>query len=154
MVLAFAQNVSFSIVSRSRNRDNLTYHMIASVFSNGIWFLTFRELVLSEMSFALFIPYTLGTVSGSLVGSKVSMLIERVIGASADGHITKARVPKAGDLARCSLGFLGQITSSEMQEVSYVNGDKGVAYVGVHMENRDGVKAGDPWASRNPTLVS
>ena len=85
--LAFAQNVSFSVVSRSRNRDNLTYHLIASVFSNGIWFLTFRQLVLSEMSVSLFVPYTIGTVCGSLCGAKLSMLIERLIGASADGHL-------------------------------------------------------------------
>lgn len=87
LVLAYIQNISFSIVSRSRNRNNLTYHMIASVFSNGIWFLTFRQLVLSDMNFMLFIPYTLGTVAGSLSGAKLSMWIEEVIGASADGHL-------------------------------------------------------------------
>lgn len=88
MLLAFVQNVSFSIVSRSRNRDNMTYHLIAAIFSNGIWFLTFRQLVTADMSFALFVPYTIGTVSGSLVGQKISMWIERLLGASSDGHLT------------------------------------------------------------------
>lgn len=89
LVLAFAQNVSFTIVSRSRNRSSFTYHMIASVFSNGIWFLTFRQLILAEMSFALFVPYTIGTVSGSLCGAKLSMWIERRVGAESDSHLRK-----------------------------------------------------------------
>jgi hypothetical protein len=89
MLLAFAQNVSFSIVSRSRNRNNLTYHLFAAVASNGVWFLTFRELVTRDMSFVLFLPYTIGTVSGSLVGVKVSMWIERWLGADSDSHLKK-----------------------------------------------------------------
>ena len=84
--LAFVQNISFTITSRSRNRDNYTYHLIASVFSNGIWFLTFRELIRGDMNLLLFIPYLIGTVSGSLTGVKISMFIEKMIGASADGH--------------------------------------------------------------------
>jgi hypothetical protein len=87
LLLAFAQNVSFTIVSRSRNRSSFKYHMIASVFSNGIWFLTFRQLLLADMSFALFIPYTIGTVSGSLCGAKLSMWIENKVGATSDDHV-------------------------------------------------------------------
>jgi len=86
-LLAFAQNVSFSIVSRSRNRDNLRYHLFAATASNGIWFLTFRELVTAQMSFLLFVPYTVGTVAGSLSGVKVSMRIERWLGAASDTHL-------------------------------------------------------------------
>lgn len=85
--LAFAQNVSFSIVSRSRNRNNITYHMVAAIFSNGVWFLTFRQLVLSEMNLILFVPYTIGTVVGSIVGVKISMWIEWLIGAESDSHL-------------------------------------------------------------------
>lgn len=88
LVLAFVQNVSFSIVSRSRNRDNLTYHMFAATASNVIWFLTFRQLILADMSYLLLVPYTLGTVSGSLAGVKVSMTIEKFLGASSDGHLS------------------------------------------------------------------
>lgn len=86
--LAFVQNVSFSIVSRSRNRNNIRYHIIAASFSNGIWFLTFRQLILADMNFILFIPYCVGTVIGSVFGVKISMLIEKLLGASADGHLT------------------------------------------------------------------
>jgi uncharacterized membrane protein YfcA len=87
LVLAFAQSVSFSVVSRSRNRNNLTYHMVAAIFSNGVWFLTFRQLVLNQMTFSMFIPYTVGTVAGSLVGVKISMKIEQWLGADSDGHL-------------------------------------------------------------------
>lgn len=88
-VLAFVQNVSFSLVSRSRNRDNTTYHIIAAVFSNSLWFLTMRELVLADLTPLLLLPYLVGTVSGSLTGAKVAMWIERKIGATADGHLKK-----------------------------------------------------------------
>lgn len=84
LFLAFTQNISFSIVSRSRNRNNMKYHMIAALFSNGIWFLTFRELVKADMTFIFFIPYTIGTISGSVYGAKISMWIEKKIGAVAD----------------------------------------------------------------------
>jgi hypothetical protein len=89
LVLAFSQNVAFSLVSRSRNRDNLTFHIVASVFSNGIWFLTFRQLVTADMTLALFPTYCTGTVIGSVVGVKVSMVIERWLGAASDSHLKK-----------------------------------------------------------------
>lgn len=89
LVLAFIQNISFTLVSRSRNRDNKRYHIIAAIFSNSIWFLTFRELILGDMNYVLFIPYVIGTVLGSTYGMTVSMKIERWLGASADGHIKK-----------------------------------------------------------------
>ena len=81
--LAYIQNISFSIVSRARNRDNQAYHMIAAVFSNLIWFATFRILVIADMDWVLFIPYGVGTVAGSLTGAKLSMWIEKKIGAKA-----------------------------------------------------------------------
>jgi hypothetical protein len=90
LVLAFAQNISFSLVSRSRNRDNMNYHIIASVFSNGVWFMTFRHLVTNQMDWWLFVPYTIGTVAGSVTGVKISMVIERLLGATSDGHLKKS----------------------------------------------------------------
>lgn len=85
--LAFVQNTSFSMVSRSRNRDSLNYHAIASFFSNTLWFLTMRELVKQDLDVYLFAPYALGTIAGSIFGSKISMKIEKILGASADGHL-------------------------------------------------------------------
>lgn len=89
LLLAFIQNVSFSIVSRSRNRDNMTYHLIAAFFSNTIWFLTMRELVVSNMTTVLLLPYIVGTVLGSLYGVKVSMRIEKWLNAQSDSHLKK-----------------------------------------------------------------
>lgn len=91
LVLAFVQNVAFSVVSRSRNRDNMTYHLIAAFFSNTIWFMTMRELVLADMTIYLFLPYTIGTVAGSLSGVKISMWIERWLNARSDSHLDLAK---------------------------------------------------------------
>lgn len=91
LMLAFIQNISFSIVSRSRNRNNLKYHMIAAFFSNTIWFLTFRALIKGDMNFVLFMPYCIGTMCGSLCGVKISMFIEKLLGAEADGHLSKKK---------------------------------------------------------------
>ena len=87
LVLAFFQNISFSIVSRSRNRNNMTYHMIAAVGSNVIWFLTFRQLMLGEMTWILLPGYTIGTVAGSILGVRISMYIERLLDAKSDDHL-------------------------------------------------------------------
>lgn len=87
--LAFIQSISFSVVSRSRNRNNMKYHLIAAFFSNTIWFLTFRALIKGDMNFILFMPYCAGTMCGSLCGVKISMFIEKLLGASADKHLSK-----------------------------------------------------------------
>ena len=81
IIAAFFQNVAFSMVSRSRNRDNQWYHAICAVFSNGLWFLTAGVLVHNEWTFWLAIPYVFGTVAGSIWGMRVSMWIEEKIGA-------------------------------------------------------------------------
>lgn len=65
----------------------MRYHVIAATFSNSIWFLTFRELVISEMNWILFIPYVIGTVAGSVSGVKISMKIEKWLGAYSDSHL-------------------------------------------------------------------
>lgn len=61
--------------------------MIAAFFSNTIWFLTFRELIRGDMNLVLFIPYCIGTMVGSVFGVKISMFFEKLLGASADGHL-------------------------------------------------------------------
>ncbi len=87
LCLAYAQNVSFSVVSRSRNRNNLIYHLFAATISNTVWFVTFRALVTANMNFKLFVPYTIGTVAGSLSGVQISMWIEAWLHAASDSHI-------------------------------------------------------------------
>jgi hypothetical protein len=87
LLLAFVQNISFSIVSRSRNRNNMRYHLIAAFFSNTIWFITFRQLVKADMTLLFFAPYCAGTMLGSVFGVRISMWIESKLGAAADGHL-------------------------------------------------------------------
>lgn len=87
IALAFMQNVCFSLVSRSRNRDNVTYHIIAATLSNAVWFATFKHLVTADMNWELFMPYTFGTVTGSVYGVKISMKIEKLLNAVSDSHI-------------------------------------------------------------------
>jgi len=87
VVIAIIQNISFTVVSRSRNRDNKVYHVIAAIFSNGIYFLVFKVMMSNDFAMSLMVPYIIGTVTGSVLGMKVSMIIEKVLGASADGHL-------------------------------------------------------------------
>ena len=89
MLVSFFQNISFAMVSRARNRDSIAYHMVAAWFSNAVWFATLSYLVYFGMSWALFVPYTCGTVAGSLTGVKISMFIEKLLGATSDSHIKK-----------------------------------------------------------------
>jgi hypothetical protein len=81
MILAFCQNIAFSMVSRSRNHDHAGYHVICAIASNAVWYATSKYLVVSNgMPWDMFLPYTIGTVSGSLTGSKISARIEKVLG--------------------------------------------------------------------------
>jgi len=75
--LSGAQQIAFSLVSRSRNRINMTYHVLASCFSNSIWFLTFRELQVKQWTPDLYIPYAAGAAIGSVTGVVSSMAIEK-----------------------------------------------------------------------------
>ncbi len=81
LCLAFTQNIAFTMVSRARNRNSAKYHAICSVFSNMIWFLTMRQLVVADLSLWLLLPYVVGTVAGSLLGASISIRIEKAIGA-------------------------------------------------------------------------
>jgi len=87
MLLAYAQNISFSVVSRSRNRSSIKYHLVAAFFSNAVWYLTFRSLVTSNMTMTLFPWYCIGTMFGSVTGVKISMWIESRLHISSDDHI-------------------------------------------------------------------
>lgn len=39
-IVLLMQNASFTLVSRARNSASIPYHAIASVLSNGIWFVS------------------------------------------------------------------------------------------------------------------
>jgi hypothetical protein len=59
---------------------------------------------------------------------------------------------RKGSLAICSLGCLGLITEDSPREVVYKDGNKGVAWVGIHLTDKI-APIGSPWSSRNPKIV-
>ncbi len=88
--LVFGGGVSFSIVRRSRNSNNTTYHIFAFLFDSLLWFLLYRKLSLNNMALTLFPAYCLGSIFGGLTGQKTSERIENAIGASADAHLNSS----------------------------------------------------------------
>lgn len=60
--------------------------------------------------------------------------------------------PGKGAFAFCSQGLLGYITDDEKREVTYEDGIKGMAFVGVHLTG-DEKTIGSPWCSRTPRVV-
>ncbi|HAU07530.1 MAG: hypothetical protein UW46_C0011G0028 [Candidatus Yanofskybacteria bacterium GW2011_GWF1_44_227] len=75
---ATAQSISFTNVSRARQRKNENYLLWASIFSNGVWYLTAHLLVVKVLPMYMLIPYTMGTLYGGMIGQFVSMQIERM----------------------------------------------------------------------------
>ena len=86
--LAFGDNVTFSLLRRSRNSSSTTYHIFAFLVKSIAWYLLFRSLSLKGMPFELFAPYCFGSVLGGITGQSVSAWIEKQIGATADAHLT------------------------------------------------------------------
>lgn len=71
--LTVLQNASFTLVSRARNSNSLTYHTIASVLSNGIWLLVIRNVVANFDNWILMVTYLIGAVCGSVTMHYISM---------------------------------------------------------------------------------
>lgn len=82
-VVLLIQNASFTLVSRARNSGSIKFHAVASVFSNGVWFVS-QIIVVDKIVTALKsgnIPllaftaafYTLFTVIGSISMHYISM---------------------------------------------------------------------------------
>lgn len=65
-LLLAVQQFSFVVVSRARNSDNLWYGGIASVFSNGIWFLQYLLLTDGVMKVLKDSDWTTATKMGIL----------------------------------------------------------------------------------------
>ena len=91
-VLLLAQNFAFTFVSRARNSGSLKKHMIAAIFSNGIWFTgqimavsAFMNILSGRygLGLALFagVYYTTFTLVGSLAAHYHALRSEKGIGA-------------------------------------------------------------------------
>jgi hypothetical protein len=73
--------------------------------------------------------------------------------------------PRRLAIAYCSLGMLGLILSEKPEEVTYGDGNKGVAWLGIQLRHltlpgamtHDGqdkiLKPGDKWSSRTPRVI-
>ena len=57
-----------------------------------------------------------------------------------------------GDIAVCSLGCLGLVMEDGPQEIIYQDGNRGIAYTGIHITNKI-VPVGSEWTSRSPIVV-
>lgn len=58
--------------------------------------------------------------------------------------------PKRGDVALCSAGRVGLIECDEPIEIEYPDGNKGAAWIGMHLTPRYGAR----WSSRNPRVIA
>lgn len=84
----FAQNYSFTYVSRARNSGSLWRHLKAAIFSNGVWI--FSQILMLGPMFDMLtgkhghgmqtvagLVYTASTVSGSVIAHVVAQKIEK-----------------------------------------------------------------------------
>lgn len=65
--ITIIQNASFTLVSRARNSGSYIYNAIASVFSNGIWFIVVQQVVAKPNDIRTGIAYVLGATIGSVL---------------------------------------------------------------------------------------
>ncbi len=73
-LLLIAQNFSFTYTSRARNSGSLKKHMIAAIFSNGIWFAG-QLMVVSEFMKILSGKYGIGLAIGAGIFYTIFTLI-------------------------------------------------------------------------------
>jgi flagellar biosynthesis component FlhA len=74
-LLLIVQNAAFTWVSRARNSSSIAYHAVASIFSNGIFFVSQFMLIGlathpgmgAREVLTLGVTYIAGTVTGSLL---------------------------------------------------------------------------------------
>ncbi len=87
IVVAFIQNMAFTLVSRSRNSADPDYHRKCAWCSNGIWFLCYmflmrsiwKDLMAGNMLpvFLVGAAYALATAEGSVLMMKIALRKER-----------------------------------------------------------------------------
>lgn len=66
-ILVIVQNASFTLVSRARNSGSLKYNAVASIFSNGIWYLVIQQIVTKPNDWLTAIVYVAGATFGSVL---------------------------------------------------------------------------------------
>lgn len=81
-MLGFVQNIAFTFVSRGRNSGSLGYHLLASIFSNGIYAaLLFTSIDMISQAKSnpgpFLLVYTLATMSGSIFAHWLALRLEK-----------------------------------------------------------------------------
>lgn len=80
--LGFVQNVAFTFVSRGRNSGSLMYHLIAAIFSNGLYaallFVSIDQVAQAKANPTNFlVVYTLSTLAGSIFAHWLALRLEK-----------------------------------------------------------------------------
>ncbi len=60
---------------------------------------------------------------------------------------------KRGDIALCSKGYKGLITSEELELIRFQNGVEQFVWKGIYIEDINGHKIGDEWISQDPKVI-
>lgn len=64
----------------------------------------------------------------------------------------KKKTVSKGSIAICGWGCLGLITEDEPKEITYTDGNKAKAYIGIHLTDKIS-PVGSKWSSRKPKIV-
>ena len=103
MALAFVQNAAYSLQSRAGNRTSNLYHFIAAVFATSVFFVSLAYLIHLKVTLQVLLVYILGTMLGSVYGTKMSVWIERAIGAMAE--LGQEKKGQALPLSKATMGL-------------------------------------------------
>lgn len=81
-LFGFVQNIAFTFVSRGRNSGSLRYHIVAAIFSNGMYaallMYSISIIALSETNTGFFLGcYTCATLSGSVFAHWLAVRLEK-----------------------------------------------------------------------------
>lgn len=108
-LLLISQSFSNTLVSRARNSSSLAYHGVASLFSNGVWFVSLFILVdritltIKTASIgrgiAIGLFYTAFTLLGS-VGSHWFCMRYLETGKRSPSHVAPAAIAEVGGVGR------------------------------------------------------
>lgn len=71
-LLVLAQSLSFTFISRARNRNNIKIAAIASFCSNTTWILVFRHIVINFQDWGMYPIYVGAMVLGCVTQMKIS----------------------------------------------------------------------------------
>ncbi len=95
MALGFLQSNIYTVNARFANRDHPGWPVVTGLLAGIVFMVHWTYLIGYTQSggfmpFSLLVPYTVATVYGANSGAVLSMALEKMLGMSADGHVTKA----------------------------------------------------------------